>query len=239
MGTTRRTRSVPWRRRMISVKVRTVAMDQQMNPVVLLVDQAESLALPIWIGQSEAQSIALELRGQKMPRPMTHDLMRTMLTHLTVSVSRIVVTDLQNGTYFAEIHLRTKNAEVIVDSRPSDAIALALRAEAPIFVEEQGRGRGDPAQEGVRRARGRGVQEVYRPGAARGLRPDAGRRHPPEGQQARGIVVREGGPPTPSPRRPRAPACAPSYTRRRRRRETPRRARPPRGARTVRAESSH
>jgi len=114
---------------MISVKVRTVAMDQQMNPVVLLVDQAESLALPIWIGQSEAQSIALELRGQKMPRPMTHDLMRTMLTHLTVSVSRIVVTDLQNGTYFAEIHLRTKSAEVIVDSRPSDAIALALRAE--------------------------------------------------------------------------------------------------------------
>jgi len=122
---------------MISVKVRTVAMDQQMNPVVLLVDQAESLALPIWIGQSEAQSIALELRGQKMPRPMTHDLMRTMLTHLTVSVSRIVVTDLQNGTYFAEIHLRTKSAEVIVDSRPSDAIALALRAEAPIFVEDK------------------------------------------------------------------------------------------------------
>ena len=122
---------------MISVKVRTVAMDQQMNPVVLLVDQAESLALPIWIGQNEAQSIALELRGMKMPRPMTHDLMRAMLTHLTVSVSRIVVTDLQNGTYFAEIHLKTKNAEVVVDSRPSDAIALALRTEAPIFVEDK------------------------------------------------------------------------------------------------------
>jgi len=122
---------------MISVKVRTVAMDQQMNPVVLLVDQAESLALPIWIGTNEAQSIALELRGMKMPRPMTHDLMRAMLTHLTVSVSRIVVTDLQNGTYFAEIHLKTKSAEVIVDSRPSDAIALALRTEAPIFVEDK------------------------------------------------------------------------------------------------------
>ena len=122
---------------MISVKVRTVAMDQQMNPVVLLVDQAESLALPIWIGPSEAQSIALELRGQKMQRPMTHDLMRAMLTHLTVTVSRIVVTDLQNGTYFAEIHLRNKGNEVIVDSRPSDAIALALRAEAPIFVEDK------------------------------------------------------------------------------------------------------
>jgi len=122
---------------MISVKVRTVTMDQQMNPVVLLVDQAESLALPIWIGPSEAQSIALELRGQKMQRPMTHDLMRALLTHLTVTVSRIVVTDLQNGTYFAEIHLRTKGNEVIVDSRPSDAIALALRAEAPIFVEDK------------------------------------------------------------------------------------------------------
>jgi uncharacterized protein len=122
---------------MIWMKVRTVAMDQQMNPVVLLVDQAETLALPIWIGTPEAQSIALELQGVKMPRPMTHDLMRAMLTHLTVNVSRIVVTDLQNGTYFAEIHLTSNGADVIVDSRPSDAIALALRTEAPIYVEEK------------------------------------------------------------------------------------------------------
>lgn len=122
---------------MIWMKVRTVAMDQQMNPVVLLVDQGESLALPIWIGTPEAQSIALELQGVRMPRPMTHDLMRAMLKHLTVSVNRIVVTDLQNGTYFAEIHLNSQGAEVVVDSRPSDAIALALRAEAPIYVEEK------------------------------------------------------------------------------------------------------
>lgn len=122
---------------MIWMKVRTVAMDQQMNPVVLLVDQAESLALPIWIGTPEAQSIALELQGVKMPRPMTHDLMRAMLTHLTVGVRRIVVTDLQNGTYFAEIHLISNGADVVVDSRPSDAIALALRTEAPIYVEEK------------------------------------------------------------------------------------------------------
>jgi bifunctional DNase/RNase len=122
---------------MIWMKVRTVAMDQQMNPVVLLVDQAESLALPIWIGTPEAQSIALELQGVKMPRPMTHDLMRAMLTHLTVSVRRIVVTDLQNGTYFAEIHLISNGNDVVVDSRPSDAIALALRTEAPIYVEEK------------------------------------------------------------------------------------------------------
>jgi uncharacterized protein len=122
---------------MIWMKVRTVAMDQQMNPVVLLVDQAETLALPIWIGTSEAQSIALELQGVRMPRPMTHDLIRSMLGHLTVSVSRIVVTDIQNGTYFAEIHLQSNGTDVVVDSRPSDAIALALRTEAPIYVEEK------------------------------------------------------------------------------------------------------
>ncbi|HLW60221.1 MAG TPA: bifunctional nuclease family protein [bacterium] len=122
---------------MIGMKVRTVAMDQQMNPVVLLVDNAETLALPIWIGTAEAQSIALELQGVRMPRPMTHDLLRTILTQLTVSVNRIVVTDIQNGTYFAEIHLQNNGAEVVVDSRPSDAIALALRTEAPIYVEEK------------------------------------------------------------------------------------------------------
>jgi len=122
---------------MIWMRVRTVAMDQQMNPVVLLVDQAESLALPIWIGTPEAQSIALELQHVRMPRPMTHDLMRSLLTQLAVSVSRIVVTDIQNGTYFAEIHLTNNGAEIVVDSRPSDAIALALRTEAPIYVEEK------------------------------------------------------------------------------------------------------
>ncbi len=122
---------------MIWMKVRTVAMDQQMNPVVLLVDKAETLALPIWIGTPEAQSIALELQGVHMPRPMTHDLIRQILTQLTVSVTRIVVTDIQNGTYFAEIHLRSNGTDVVVDSRPSDAIALALRTEAPIYVEEK------------------------------------------------------------------------------------------------------
>lgn len=122
---------------MISMKVRTVAMDQQMNPVVLLVDQAETLALPIWIGTPEAQSIALELQGVRMPRPMTHDLIRQILGQLSVSVDRIVVTDIQNGTYFAEIHLKSNGNDVVIDSRPSDAIALALRTEAPIFVEEK------------------------------------------------------------------------------------------------------
>ena len=122
---------------MIGMKVRTVAMDQQMNPVVLLVDTAETLALPIWIGTAEAQSIALELQGVRMPRPMTHDLIRAILAQLTESVNRIVVTDIQNGTYFAEIHLKNNGTDVVIDSRPSDAIALALRTEAPIYVEEK------------------------------------------------------------------------------------------------------
>ncbi len=122
---------------MIWMKVRTVAMDQQMNPVVLLVDQAETVALPIWIGTAEAQSIALELQGVRMPRPMTHDLIRQMLTQLSISINRIVVTDIKDGTYFAEIHLKSNGTDVVVDSRPSDAIALALRAEAPIYVEEK------------------------------------------------------------------------------------------------------
>lgn len=122
---------------MVHMKVRGVALDQQMNPVVLLVDQAETMALPIWIGQAEATAIAMELQGVKPPRPMTHDLLRSVLKSLTTTVTRIVVTDVKDSTYFAEIHLANNGTPMIIDSRPSDAIALALRAEAPIFVAPQ------------------------------------------------------------------------------------------------------
>lgn len=118
----------------VHMKVRGVALDQQMNPVVLLVDQGETMALPIWIGQAEATAIAMELQGVKPPRPMTHDLLRSVLKSLSIGVTRIVVTDVKDSTYFAEIHLASNGTPLIVDSRPSDAIALALRAEAPIFV---------------------------------------------------------------------------------------------------------
>ncbi len=121
---------------MLHMKVRGVALDQQMNPVVLLVDQAETLALPIWIGQAEATAIAMELQSVKPPRPMTHDLLRTVLKSLSVAVLRVVVTEVREATYFAEIHLATNGTPLVVDSRPSDAIALALRSEAPIFVTE-------------------------------------------------------------------------------------------------------
>ncbi|MGH2454054.1 MAG: bifunctional nuclease family protein [bacterium] len=119
------------------MKVRGVALDQQMNPVVLLVDQPETMALPIWIGQAEATAIAMELQGVRPPRPMTHDLVRALLNELKASISRIVVTDVRDNTYFAEIHVAQNGTAMVIDSRPSDAIAVALRMEAPIFVEEK------------------------------------------------------------------------------------------------------
>ncbi len=119
------------------MKVRGVALDQQMNPVVLLVDQPETMALPIWIGQAEATAIAMELQGVHPPRPMTHDLVRVLLHELKASISRIVVTDVRDNTYFAEIHVAQNGTALVIDSRPSDAIAVALRMEAPIFVEEK------------------------------------------------------------------------------------------------------
>lgn len=121
---------------MVHMKVRGVALDQQMNPVVLLVDQAETMALPIWIGQAEATAIAMELQSVKPPRPMTHDLLRSVLASLSVGVLRVVVTEVKDQTYFAEIHLSKNGTPMVVDSRPSDAIALALRSEAPIFVAD-------------------------------------------------------------------------------------------------------
>lgn len=121
---------------MVHMKVRGVALDQQMNPVVLLVDQAETMALPIWIGQAEATAIAMELQSVKPPRPMTHDLLRSVLASLSVGVLRVVVTEVREQTYFAEIHLSKNGTPMVIDSRPSDAIALALRSEAPIFVAD-------------------------------------------------------------------------------------------------------
>jgi bifunctional DNase/RNase len=122
---------------MIWMKVKGVAMDHQMNPVVLLTDAEERIALPIWVGPAEAQAIALQLQGVTPPRPMTHDLLRLVLREMSVSLTRVVVTDVRDQTYFAEIHLKRDGNDHSLDSRPSDAIALALRMEAPIFVDER------------------------------------------------------------------------------------------------------
>lgn len=106
------------------------------QPIVLLKEQTGFRFLPIWIGAPEATSIAFALQGVAMPRPLTHDLLRNVLADLSVGVERIVVTELREGTFYAEIELVQDGQTVKVSSRPSDAIALAVRATVPIFAEE-------------------------------------------------------------------------------------------------------
>jgi len=107
------------------------------SPVVILQDTEETTILPIWIGVFEANAIALELEHIETPRPMTHDLIRALLRQLSAAMDKIVVTDLVDSTYFAEIHLKHHGETVIVDSRPSDALAVAIRMGARIFVNEE------------------------------------------------------------------------------------------------------
>lgn len=104
--------------------------------IVILRDESQSEMLPIWIGKPEASSISLALENIAPPRPMTHDFMKAYLDAVNAKVISVVITDLNENTYFAKIHLMYGDSEYTVDSRPSDAIALALRSEAPIFVNE-------------------------------------------------------------------------------------------------------
>lgn len=106
-------------------------------PIIILKDQDKKNALPIWIGLIEASAIATELEKIELSRPMTHDLIRNILHELKVSVNRIEVNDLQDNTFYARIFLKINGKEMMVDSRPSDAIALALRTQAPIFVAKE------------------------------------------------------------------------------------------------------
>src|SRR5512134_1264256 len=121
----------------VEMKVRGLALDPVSNmPIIILRDEEEKRSLPIWVGIFEANAIALELEKVSTPRPMTHDLIKNILESVDAKVEKIVVNDLRDNTFFALIHLRLGSAEITVDSRPSDAIALALRVGAPIFVEE-------------------------------------------------------------------------------------------------------
>lgn len=122
---------------MIPVLVKEIAFDLSLSPVVLLMDESEQRVLPIWVGPFEAQAIAMALQGVLAPRPMTHDLIKSVCEHLGVSVRSVIINDIRDGTYFAEMYLQTSSGEVIVDSRPSDAIALALRTGAKIFITEK------------------------------------------------------------------------------------------------------
>lgn len=119
----------------IRMEVKGLMMDPTSNvPIVILRDADNTRFLPIWIGIFEANAIALQLEGIEPPRPMTHDLVIGLLEHLESTIVRVVVSALEKNTFFAQIVLGTGGGESVVDSRPSDAIALALRARAPIYV---------------------------------------------------------------------------------------------------------
>jgi bifunctional DNase/RNase len=106
------------------------------QPIVLLKTREGNKFLPIWIGHPEAAAILMRLQGASTPRPMTHDLMNDMLSELSVSCARVAVNELRENTFYASITLNLDGKEVEVDSRPSDALALAVRTSAPIFVAE-------------------------------------------------------------------------------------------------------
>ena len=120
------------------VTVSGLAIDSNSNsPVVLLKESGGSGILPIWIGPAEASAIAMELAGLNMKRPLTHDLLRTIIDGLGAKVMKVVVSDLIGQTFYAEIYLQHENSLVKIDARPSDSIALALKAKAPIFVSKK------------------------------------------------------------------------------------------------------
>jgi uncharacterized protein len=123
---------------MVEVRLRAVRVDLQSNTPVLLLQESEGLGrtLPIFIGAPEATAIAFALQGMDTPRPMTHDLIRDLLEALDADVARVVVTELRSSTYYAEIVLMRDGDEVPVSSRPSDAVAVAVRTGAPLFVAD-------------------------------------------------------------------------------------------------------
>ncbi|OGW44326.1 MAG: hypothetical protein A2132_01920 [Nitrospirae bacterium RBG_16_43_11] len=119
------------------MKVRGLVFDPHTNMyIVILNDEENKEVLPIWIGKFEANAICFILEGITPPRPMTHDLTKSILDTLDIKIISIVINNLKENTYYAKIHLSAQGSEVVIDSRPSDAIALALRSSAPIFVSE-------------------------------------------------------------------------------------------------------
>jgi bifunctional DNase/RNase len=119
----------------LRVEIKGLMLDPSSNvPIVILRDTESQLFLPIWIGLSEANAIASRIEGIEPPRPMTHDLLRSVVELLGGEVEKIVISDLKESTFFAVIHVHQGDKPVEIDARPSDAIALALRVNAPIFV---------------------------------------------------------------------------------------------------------
>lgn len=121
----------------IEMTIKGLMVDPDTNmPIVILRDKDGQRVLPIWVGLFEANAIALQIENVSTPRPMTHDLLRNVIADLKATVQKIVVCDLQENTFYALIYLALNGDTVAVDARPSDAIALALRTKAPIFVED-------------------------------------------------------------------------------------------------------
>jgi hypothetical protein len=122
---------------MIEMQIGGLGFDpRNLSPLVLLRDQEEMNFLPIWIGIFEAAAIAMELQNVKPPRPMTHDLLRSLVEKLGGVIQRVVINDIKEGTFYATIEVEKDKKTLQVDARPSDAIALAVRTHVPIFVSE-------------------------------------------------------------------------------------------------------
>lgn len=122
----------------IEMKVWRLALDGRTDtPVVVLQEVNGTRVLPIWIGRSEARAIAMELAGQKFQRPLTHDLMKTVIEGLDGAVRKITITELKENTFFAQLFIEKGDEIIGIDARPSDSIALALRTKSPVFVSEE------------------------------------------------------------------------------------------------------
>jgi bifunctional DNase/RNase len=121
----------------IEMTIKGLMIDPITNmPIVILKDKGGERVLPIWVGVFEANAIALQIENIATPRPMTHDLLRNILSEIEADVLRIVVSDLRDNTFYAMIYLDRGGSTIAIDARPSDAIALALRTKAPIYVED-------------------------------------------------------------------------------------------------------
>ena len=122
----------------VEMTIKGLMIDPVSNmPIIILKNDEGTTVLPIWVGIFEANAIAMQLEEVVSPRPMTHDLLKNVIEGLQAEVKRVVITDLKENTFFATIHLDREGKDLSIDARPSDAMALALRVAAPIFVERQ------------------------------------------------------------------------------------------------------
>ena len=121
----------------VEMKIRGLMLDPVTNTPIVILKDSNDTVLPIWVGAYEANAIALEIEKVSTPRPMTHDLIKNVLAGLDAHVHKVVVTELKDDTFYAVIWMEREGHIISVDSRPSDALALALRMDCPIFVEEE------------------------------------------------------------------------------------------------------